>query len=296
MGASPDVRQTGERIERLLEDLRSHADPPTVVAAEELVRSVVDLYGAGLERVVAVLDGTGELDRLVADPLVESLLLLHGLHPLGVDERIERALDQVRPYLGSHAGGVEYVGVDEDGVAHLRLHGSCDGCASSNRTVELAISGAVEAAAPEVTAIDVAGVTAPDRLPLLQIGPRPPDGVARPAGPAGWVLLSQQRPARDDLVTASVGELRVLVCDVRGALYAYTDACPMCGGSLADGALQDAGLGCPGCGTRYDVRRAGAALDGGSQHLDPVPLVVDGAGIHVAPAPAHPVPAVGVSG
>ena len=51
------------------------------------------------------------LDRLVADPLVESLLLLHGLHPLDVDTRIQRALDNVRPYLGSHAGGVEYLGV-----------------------------------------------------------------------------------------------------------------------------------------------------------------------------------------
>ena len=53
---------------------------------------------------------TAVRDRLLADPLVESLLLLHDLHPLDVDTRIQRALDRVRPYLGSHAGGVEYLG------------------------------------------------------------------------------------------------------------------------------------------------------------------------------------------
>ena len=59
------------------------------------------------------------LAPLADDPLVESLLLLHGLHPLDVDARIQRALDRVRPYLGSHAGGVEYLGV-ADGVARLQ--------------------------------------------------------------------------------------------------------------------------------------------------------------------------------
>jgi hypothetical protein len=58
------------------------------------------------------------LAGLTADPLVESLLLLHGLHPLDVDARIQRALERVRPNLGSHAGGVRYLGVT-DGVARV---------------------------------------------------------------------------------------------------------------------------------------------------------------------------------
>ena len=87
--------------------------------------------------------------------------MLHDLHPLDVDTRIQRALDKVRPYLGSHAGGVTYLGVTEEGVAQLRLEGSCDGCASSTVTVQLAIKGAIEDAAPEVTEVVVEGVTAP---------------------------------------------------------------------------------------------------------------------------------------
>ncbi len=78
------------------------------------------------------------LAAVADDPQVEGLLLLHDLHPLDVDARIQRALDRVRPYLGSHAGGVEYLGVT-DGVARLRLEGSCHGCPSSTVTVQLAI-------------------------------------------------------------------------------------------------------------------------------------------------------------
>ncbi len=123
--------------------------------AEELVRLLVGLYGDGLGRIVAALradgaPGAAMLDRLTDDPLVESLLLLHDLHPLDVDARIQRALDRVRPYLGSHAGGVQYLGV-RDGVARLRLEGNCHGCPSSTVTVQLALQGAVQDAAPEVT-------------------------------------------------------------------------------------------------------------------------------------------------
>ena len=79
------------------------------------------------------------LDGSTDDPLVESLLLLHGLHPLDVDARIQRALDRVRPYLGSHAGGRAVSRRGATGVARLRLEGSCHGCPSSTVTVQLAI-------------------------------------------------------------------------------------------------------------------------------------------------------------
>jgi Fe-S cluster biogenesis protein NfuA len=145
------VREVGARVEELLGVLASSGSA-AAPAAEELVSLLVGLYGDGLSRIVAVLGAHGEagaqmLAAVAEDPLVESLLLLHDLHPLDVDARIQRALDRVRPYLGSHAGGVEYLGVS-DGVALLRLEGSCQGCPSSTVTVQLAIQGAVEGAAP----------------------------------------------------------------------------------------------------------------------------------------------------
>jgi Fe-S cluster biogenesis protein NfuA len=206
-----------------------------------------------------------------------------------VDTRIQRALDKVRPYLGSHAGGVTYLGVTGEGVAQLRLEGSCDGCASSTVTVQLAIKGAIEDAAPEVTEVVVEGVTPPPGPEtLLQIGRRPPGadgpgGVPAGAGDARWVTIPDMGPPSSRPVIAEVAGTRVLLCSVRGTLYAYRDACAACGISLAEGTLTLGELACPACGMSYDVRSAGRSLgDGPAVHLDPLPLLSDSQGVRVA--------------
>jgi Fe-S cluster biogenesis protein NfuA/nitrite reductase/ring-hydroxylating ferredoxin subunit len=287
------VRRVGERIDELLSALRSGgaqsspADP--AATAEELVRLLVGLYGEGLEHIVATLAERGEageaiLAALTDDPLVESLFLLHDLHPLGVDARVQQALDRVRPYLGSHAGGVQYLGVF-NGTARLRLEGSCQGCPSSTVTVKLAIEGAVLDAAPEVSEVVVEGMTTAPEPALLQIGRRPPDG-AEPAADAdrdsGWVQLPDMGPPSSRPVIATAGEVSVLVCAVRGTLYAYRDACAACGASMADALLEREELTCPACAARYNVRLAGQGLDDPSAHLDPLPLLADSHGVRVA--------------
>ncbi|HEX6931586.1 MAG TPA: NifU family protein [Streptosporangiaceae bacterium] len=294
------VRRVGERVEELLATLRSSGDQPSHAdpadAAEELVSLLVGLYGEGLGHIVATLadrgaEGAAILAALTDDPLVESLLLLHDLHPLSVDDRVQRALDQVRPYLGSHAGGVRYLGV-VDGIARLRLEGSCHGCPSSTVTVKLAIEGAVLDAAPEVAEVVVDGMTTVPEPALLQIGRRPPDvphsdvphsGAHESGGQdSGWVTLPGIGPPSARPVIAPAGDIFVLVCAVRGTLYAYRDACAACGSSMADGLLAREELTCPACGARYNVRLAGQGLDDPSAHLDPLPLLTDSHGVRVA--------------
>lgn len=276
----------GERIEELLASLRAGQDRET---AEQLVRLLVEMYGDGLSRIVAALEPE-RVVRIAEDGLVESLLLLHDLHPLDVDARVQRALDRVRPYLGSHAGGVEYLGVDTDGVAHLRLEGSCDGCASSALTVKMAIEGAVQDAAPELTGIEVAGV-AESAPPLLQVGMGPPPGwsvgeaepVGRRADPGvSWVTLPDLGPPAGRPVAVDLDGHRILVCSVRGTLYAYRDACAGCGATLAEAELNGNLLTCPACGARFNIRLAGRGLDGSDRHLDPLPLLAGDNGVRVA--------------
>ena len=172
--AGRNLRETGGRIERLLEEVRSMASPPAWERVEELLRVVLELYTGGLERILAVVSEQGAsaerlLQQLTDDQLVASLLVLHGLHPEDLRSRVQKALVQVRPYLGSHGGDVEIVDADtHSGVVRLRMKGSCDGCPSSTLTVKLAVEGAIRELAPEVT----------------RIGPPPAAG--RPAlGPAG---------------------------------------------------------------------------------------------------------------
>jgi len=283
-----DVQAVSARVEELLGALTSGGFGAAAPAAEELVGLLVGLYGDGLGQIVAVLHGQGPageqmLTTLAEDPLVESLLLLHGLHPLDTDARIQRALDRVRPYLGSHAGGVQYLGVT-DGVARLRLEGSCHGCPSSTVTVQLAITGAVQDAAPEVTEVVVEGMTAPEPK-LLQIGRRPD---TQAGNVVSWVTLPDVGPPSSRPVSASADGVPVLLCSVRGTLYAYRDACAACGGSLASGTLDREILSCPDCGTQFNVRLAGQVLDDSGRHLDPLPLLADSQGVRVAVPEAVP--------
>ena len=156
MEADLDARAAGERVEALLAELRARSGPEAAGVAEELVTCLVRLYGAGLAAIMATIGDESRLAALlIADPLVESLLLVHDLHPLDTGARIRRALGR----LGT---GTEFLGLDDAGVAHVRL---ASGCGSTAAVVEQAIADA----APETTGVEIA----PREQPLLQITRRP---------------------------------------------------------------------------------------------------------------------------
>jgi Fe-S cluster biogenesis protein NfuA/nitrite reductase/ring-hydroxylating ferredoxin subunit len=278
----------GERVEMLLDQLRRQGGAPAAATGEELVSSLVAFYGDGLARVVEILgDSHPELLlELADDPLVESQLILHDLHPVGVDERIERALDGVRPYLGSHAGGVAYLGVDDDGVAHLRLDGSCNGCPSSTVTVRLTIEEALLEAAPEVVGVEVEGAT-PTPQKLIQIGLRPglESTASHEEGPRWLHPSALDLPAAGACAQAHLDGRPVLICRLGETYYAYTDSCAACGSSLKGAGLVGDVLSCPSCDGRYDVRLAGRSRDGSGRRLEPLPLLDDVSGIRIALLP-----------
>ncbi len=167
----PNVQAMADRVETLLAGFDATSAPRKArEQAEELVRTIVGLYGSGLERVLTIVhESLAERSedvfaQLCADPFVESLLCLHGLHPIAVDERVQMALDSVRPYLKSHEGGVDIVSVD-NGVVTLRLEGNCSGCPSSTLTVKMAVERAILERVPEIREV-VAEKVAPAAQPL----------------------------------------------------------------------------------------------------------------------------------
>lgn len=300
---SSDLRATGARIDTLI-DASAAGGPVARERAEELVRLVADLYGAGLERLLEIIDDQVGLEdqtlaALAKDDLVASLLIVHGLHPYDVTTRVENALEGVRPYLGSHGGDVELISVGE-GVVRLRMLGSCDGCPSSSVTLKLAVEGAIEAAAPEVTAIVVEepaakGKTAPT-IPVASLFSRVGETAApQMDGGSSWEVVPELAVlAPGAVMQTAVGGIPVVGCRVGTDLFAFRDQCGRCGRSMdgavlarrLGGALGDAVLQCPACRAHFEVRRAGACLDAEELHLDPLPLLVDGETVSVAvPSP-----------
>jgi Fe-S cluster biogenesis protein NfuA len=150
-----------ERVEALLDEVEAFP-PAQRDVATELVQALLDMYGEGLAKIVTA----GCVP--VEDELVAHLLLLHGLHPVPLAERVTGALDSVRPYLAAHGGGVELVGV-EDNVVRLRLEGACHGCPSSALTLKAAVEDAVMKAAPDVERIEAEGATEPSGLLQIEI-------------------------------------------------------------------------------------------------------------------------------
>ena len=93
-----DLHEVGVRVEELLAELRSEADPTVHRRAEALVSLLVEFYGAGLERALDLVgrEPSGDLinRRLAQDDLLGSLFSLHGIHPVPVDDRVARGPGQ----------------------------------------------------------------------------------------------------------------------------------------------------------------------------------------------------------
>ncbi|MGX1760185.1 hypothetical protein ACWIG5_25270 [Streptomyces lydicus] len=178
--AVPNAETTGRRVEEVLDHLAGR-DREASAAAEELVRLLMDFYGAGLARIMHLVGGGagdgGPRPALLSDELVTSLLVLHDLHPEDTTARINRALDSVRRQ--HPADVVEFE--EESGELRLRAGdgGGC-GCPSTNQQARQAVEAAVSCFAPEVTSVRwevAAGRTEPA---LLQISRRPPTAATAP--------------------------------------------------------------------------------------------------------------------
>jgi Fe-S cluster biogenesis protein NfuA/nitrite reductase/ring-hydroxylating ferredoxin subunit len=271
-----------DRVQELEERLAREGDPRTRELADELISSVVELYGAGLERILGRLrELTADGERLALalgeDPLVATLLLIHDLHPVPLEQRVREALDSVRPYMESHGGSVELLAVEE-GVARIHLRGSCSDCSASSVTLELAIKQALEQRAPDLAGLEVEGL-APrvEGVPLPMAG-----GAAAPPAPVWHELEGFSEPSAGEMLALEVGGRRLVIANVEGTLLAYHDSCGGCGAPLRAGELSGGALRCPACGRSFYLPRAGRSLDDDGLQLQPVPLLREGYRVMVA--------------
>jgi Fe-S cluster biogenesis protein NfuA len=190
MATVPDpqvFREKMERLETLIQEVEHFPDPAAREHTRDIVQAVLDLHGTGLERILEHLAAVGEagqtvVEALVQDDVVSGLLLLYGLHPLGMEERVRQAVDRLGPTLRKQGGEVEILGIT-GGLVRLRLHLAGHSCGSSAATLRRTVEDAIYARAPEVTAVEVDGLPEPQTgpsttfVPVEQLGVR---GAQRP--------------------------------------------------------------------------------------------------------------------
>jgi len=269
-----DVEQLVERVQELQAQLESTGESSLRELAEDLVSAVVQMYGAGFERMVEMLLEAGsEGERVAAslarDPLVATLLLIHDLHPVALEQRVQDALDSVRPYMESHGGNVELLSL-EHGTARIHLQGSCSDCSASSVTLELAIKQALEEAAPDLEGLEVEGMS------------------ARTAGGSEgiWIDVESVVSLADGFLAAvNVAGSDLVVANVDGNLLAYQDRCASCGSPLHDGLLLAGALSCPECARSFFLPSAGRSMDEDRLQLEPVPLLREQDRVKVALTP-----------
>jgi|SRR5277367_4607099 len=165
-----------QRIGQLVGELENIAEPEARASAKALVQLLLDLHAAGLERVMEIVAKNGEpeqrtIDDLGRDPLVSSLLVLYGLHPLDLDSRVEQAVERIRPRIHKGGGELDLLGI-ESGLVRVHLQVTGHGCASTGKTLKAMVEDALYEAAPDMTRLLI-------------------EGLEEPAGSSGFVPLGK---------------------------------------------------------------------------------------------------------
>ena len=246
------------RLDQLVEELEREGD----ARALELLQLVDAIHRPALALIAAE-----ELEH----PIARALLAMYDLAPLDERVQVEEALDAARPYIHSHGGEVELLDVAE-GVVHLRLSGSCQGCAGSTVTLQRGIEAALREHYPgfrELVAHE------PERpQPLLEI--------QRLRRPVFVETIQAAEVEPDSLRAIDVDGVRVLLANVAGDLYAFRDACALDGLPLEGGRLAETVIVCPWHNCAYDARTGKRVDDPDAPGLRVVPIALDEGTVRVA--------------
>jgi Fe-S cluster biogenesis protein NfuA len=69
-------------------------------------------------------------------------------------EKVEKALDKIRPFLQADGGDVQLVDVSKDGVVKVKLTGACGGCPMAQMTLKSGIERALKEEVPQVKRVE----------------------------------------------------------------------------------------------------------------------------------------------
>jgi hypothetical protein len=146
------------RLETLIQALESSHDSSAAIA-REFASALLDFHKTGITRLLQIVRseasvGSNLLAQLTADQVVQSLLLIHDLHPVDVESRVRQAIAQLAPLLEAQAFSVTIVAVSSDRV-RLQLNGSGANDQASFQLLEQTLQAALLEAAPDVREVQI---------------------------------------------------------------------------------------------------------------------------------------------
>ncbi len=261
-------------LETLVDTLERDGDERALM----LLQLIDAVHRPGLELIVA-----GDHDH----PVAQALLSMYDLVPLDERIEVEEALDEVRPYIESHGGGLELLDV-EDGVVHVRMSGACNGCAGSAITLRRGVEEILreryenfkEVVSHEPEGGEQNGSANGDDggsgATLLQI-----EDLRKPVFQQ-VAQLADLSPG--ELTAVDVDGKSILIVNVDGEAYAFWNVCPTDDRSPLDGGrLSGSALVCPWHNCAYDARSGKRADDQPQERgLAVVPVAVRDGAIEIA--------------
>lgn len=268
----PELEDHARRVDEALAAVEA-LDGEARQAATDLKAAIEQFHRLALVQIVRRLreDPRGKelLFELVDDPAVHAVLALHGIIRPSVVARAEAALDGVRPYLRSHGGDVELVGV-EAGVARVRLHGSCSGCSMSAVTLRETVEQALVEGVEEITGIEVL-----EDQPTAAFIPLSAVGRKESREQTGWVPgPAASAVPLGGMLRFDVDDDSFIITNIDQRLAVFRNQCVHQGRSLDGGVIDEGVLVCPWHGFRYDAA-SGECLSAPGVQLAQLPLRID---------------------
>lgn len=214
--------------------------------------AIEELNGEALRRLIRALKtdpaALAAMKNVIADEVVYAVLRRHDIVKASLNERVEAALEGVRPMLASHGGDVELVKVKPPSV-EVRFIGSCDGCPASALTFHAGVKKAVQDACPEITdIIQVKGLGGSEESGVRFVSPFA-------LGDKGnWVAAGLLSDVPEGSVRSTIiGGEKVLLSRNGATVTCFQNACAHLGFPIHDGEIENGIITCPHHGFQYDL-------------------------------------------
>ena len=162
MAEDKGLQQRVQQIGRLVAEIESISDPALRNTAQQLMQTLMELHGAALDRSLEIIVGTGDpgiriIDEMARDPLVGSVLVLHGLHPDDLETRVVKAVERLQARLQREGNRVDMLAI-EDGAVRVRVTPREHACASTSRTLRTRVEDGIYEAAPDIASLAIEGL------------------------------------------------------------------------------------------------------------------------------------------